>query len=353
MMRLLSFVTACATVLSAQTADRVMGVVTQISPEKRQVALRADDGQIYGAFAEDNATVLRVEPGERDMSKAEKTDFAAIAVGDRLLVRGSIATETRTVAARTLLVISKSSLAARDSKALQAWRTQSLGGVVKKIDASARTVALTARLPGSPAVREWVVTVAPQTSILRYADESVKFADARPATFELIREGDQMRVRGPRNEEQSSAVAEAIVFGSFRTVAGEIKTVDAAAHEVTITDLQTKKRLVIRAGADANIRKMMAPPGGRAGFGGPRQGGPGPGQGMMPDFQRLIERLPPAALTDLQPGEAIIASVAKGKDPASAKAITLVAGVDFLLRASPAALSQMVAGWNLEANMPQ
>lgn len=364
--RLLAFsAIAAAASLFAQPADRVLGVVTEVTPDKRLVALRNDAGDIYGAVAGDGAQVLRIAPGERDLSKAEKIDFAAIAVGDRLLVRGEVTAGTKTVVARTLIVMSKAAIVSRESKERDAWRTQSLAGVVKKIDAGARAVTMTARAAGAPGTtKEWAVTLKPEASLMRYSDDSVKYADAKPSAFEALREGDQLRVRGARDETASTIAAEALVFGSFRTVAGEIKSVNVEKREITITDLQTKKPLMIHVGEDAGVRKMPAFPGGGGGGPGPggggrgmmmRGGGPpgGGGGGMMPDFQRMIERMPPAGLKDLQQGDAVILSVAKGADASHVNAITLVAGVDFLLRASPAALGQMVAGWNLDMGMPQ
>jgi hypothetical protein len=198
---------------------------------------------------------------------------------------------------------------------------------------------------------------------MRYADDSVKYADARPSEIGAVQPGHQMRVAGSRDEAAAKVTAESIVFGSFRTVAGEIKAVNAEKREVTITDLQSKKPLVIAVAGEANLRKMPQMPGMM--MGGPRGGGPGlgmmrpgggppgagPGGGM--DLQRMLERLPPATVADLQPGDAVIVSVAKGADESHVKAITFLAGMDFLLRASPAALGQMVAGWNLEMGMPQ
>jgi hypothetical protein len=217
-----------------------------------------------------------------------------------------------------------------------------LAGIVKSVDAGTREITLTTRGP-----KEWKVSVAPAVPFMRYADTSVKYADAKPSELDAVHVGDQLRVIGARDEAGSKVTAESVVFGSFRTVAGEIKSLNAEKHEVTITDLQSKKPLVIAISGEANLRKMPPMPM-RAGGGGP--GRPG---GGMPDMQRMVERLPSATVDDFKQGDAVIVSVAKGADETHVKAITFVAGVDFLLRASPQALGQMVAGWNLEMGMPQ
>jgi hypothetical protein len=338
----LAVVTILPQLQSQQPAKRVMGVVSVVTPDKKEVSLRTDTGDIYGAIADESSQVLRIAPGERDMSKAERIAFTDIAVGDRMMIRGEVTDATKTVIAKTLVVMSKASIAARQTKEQEEWKTKSLAGIVKSVDAGTREITLTTRGP-----KEWKVSAAPAVPFMRYADTSVKYADAMPSELDAVHVGDQLRVIGARDEAGSKVTAESVVFGSFRTVAGEIKSMNVEKHEVTITDLQSKKPLVIAISGEANLRKMPPMPM-RAGGGGP--GRPG---GGMPDMQRMVERLPPATVDDFKQGDAVIVSVAKGADETHVNAITFVAGVDFLLRASPQALGQMVAGWNLEMGMPQ
>lgn len=350
--------------------NRVMGSVSAIAPDKREVSLRTDAGVVYGAIAEDNAQVLRIAPGERDMSKAEKIAFTDIAVGDRVLIRGEVNAENKTVVAKTLVIMSQSSLSAHKTQEQQDWKTRSLAGVVKQVDATKNEITLATR-----GGKEWTVAAPASATFMRYADDSVKYADAKPSSLDGVHAGDQLRVLGDKDEAASRIAAQSVVFGSFRTVAGEVKSLNAEKHEVTITDLQSKKPLIIAVGNDATLRKMAQFPmmgGGPRGPGGPGgpgggmpmragggpggPGGPGGGPGMGgrgPDMERMVERLPAATFADLKTGDAVIVSVAKGADDAHVKAITFVAGMDFLLRASPAAVGQAVANWNLEMGMPQ
>ena len=360
---LLAQLQPAATTAPPRAANRVMGVVSAVAPDSKEVSLRTDAGEVYGAVADEGAQVLRIAAGERDMSKAEKIAFSGIAVGDRLLIRGEVSAATRTVVAKTFVVMSRASISARQGKEQEDWKARSLAGVVKSVDAAGGVIVLSTRGAAGPngPPREWTVTAAPAVTFMRYADQSVKYADAKPSELAAVRAGDQLRVIGAKDEAKSQVAAESVVFGGFRTVAGEIKGMNAEKREVTIVDLQSKKPLVIAVSEAANLRKMPGMmmggggrPGGGSGMGGPPPGGMGGGGGpAMPDMQRMIERLPAAAMTDLKPGDAVIVSVAKGADESHVNAITFVAGVDFLLRASPAALGQMVAGWNMEMSMPQ
>ena len=96
--------------------NRVMGVVSGVTAGSKGISLRTDAGEVYGAMADDGAQVLRVAPGERDMSKAEKIGFQEIAVGDRMLIRGEVSAATRTIIAKTLVVMSRASITALQSK---------------------------------------------------------------------------------------------------------------------------------------------------------------------------------------------------------------------------------------------
>ena len=103
-------------------ADRVMGVVNAVTPENKEVSIRTDAGEVYGAVADAGAQVLRIAAGERDMSKAGTIAFADIAVGDRLLIRGEISAARRTVLANTFMVMSRASIPARQSKEREDWK---------------------------------------------------------------------------------------------------------------------------------------------------------------------------------------------------------------------------------------
>jgi len=70
------------------------------------------------------------------------------------------------------------------------------------------------------------------------------------------------------------------------------------------------------------------------------------------DMQYLIEKLPPLTLADLKPGDAVIFSYATGEDASRITAITLLAGVEPLLKA-PGRGGHLVnlGSWNLDLNM--
>jgi hypothetical protein len=64
----------------------------------------------------------------------------------------------------------------------------------------------------------------------------------------------------------------------------------------------------------------------------------------------VLDRLPPAKFADLQTGDAVVLTIGKAKSSRPV-ALSLVAGLDFLLRAPAQQASQMIANWNMEGGL--
>jgi hypothetical protein len=73
----------------------------------------------------------------------------------------------------------------------------------------------------------------------------------------------------------------------------------------------------------------------------------GPGRGGRGDLKQMLDRLPAVPLTGLKAGDAIMVTTTEGTDSSHSTAVMLLAGVDDLLRASPAATRDIMSGWNL------
>src|SRR6266852_1322509 len=79
--------------LAAQTPPAgtklVSGEVTSIDVSAKQFKVKADDGVSYTIALQDNTAYLRMPFGEKDQKKAAKIELSDVAVGDRLMARGS------------------------------------------------------------------------------------------------------------------------------------------------------------------------------------------------------------------------------------------------------------------------
>lgn len=57
--------------------------------------------------------------------------------------------------------------------------------------------------------------------------------------------------------------------------------------------------------------------------------------------------MPPAKLTDLQKGDAVMIVATQANGPGGVTAITALAGVEAILTATPSSQAMFMAGWNL------
>ena len=104
--------------------------------------------------------------------------------------------------------------------------------------------------------RNILIRTSKTTTARRYAPDSVKFDDARPATLDQIKPGDQLRARGTRSADGNEVTAEEIVFGSFRNIAGTVTSIDAASNSMTVQDAIGKGSVVVKVTPDSQIKKL-------------------------------------------------------------------------------------------------
>ena len=375
----------------AQTpATKALGTVKSVSGNA--IVLTPDSGADVSVTIADNARILRTQPGQTDLKSATPISAADLQVGDRLLARGQ-AGDNGGLVASTIIVISKSDIAQKQQQERDEWR-KGVGGIVKSIDPAAGAIVLSNSLLASG--KPITVHVSPQTQLMRYAPDSVKFDDAKPGTIDQIKAGDQLRARGTKNADGTEFTAQAIVSGSFREIAGTVISTDTATSSVSLTDLATKKPVTIKVGADTQLHKLPptvaqmiafrltgGAPGqqggagqnqpsaggngtqenagagnwsgrgqgnwggqnsGGAGGGGWRNGGNGP-----PDFQQMLSRMPTVTISDLNKGDAVILVATEGSAGGQPVAITMLAGVEPILSAAPPGASavMLLSPWNL------
>jgi hypothetical protein len=262
---------------SAQTPV-VKAVGTVKSVTAASIVLTTDSGAEQAVTFADAARIVRAVPGQTDLKTATPIAVSDIQVGDRVFARGQ-AGDGNAVVAASAIVMKQSDIADKQQQERDEWR-KGVGGIVKAVDSAANTITITA------AAKPVLIHLSAETTIRRYAPDSVKFDDAKPGTLDQIKSGDQVRARGAKNADGTEFTAQAIVSGAFRSIAGTVISTDAANNTVTITDLATKKPVVIKVTADSQLRKLppmvamgiaMRLKGGTPGAAG--AGAPGAGQG--------------------------------------------------------------------------
>jgi hypothetical protein len=373
----------------AQTAKQVLGAIQAI--QGSMITLKPDTGSAVNVVVQGPVRILRVAPGQTDLKNAAAIQFADLQVGDRILVRGIPSVDGQSLTASTVIAMKRSDVEAKQQQEREDWQKRGTGGLVSAVDPASGTITISVPAPGG--TRTVAVHTTKDTIIRRYAPDSVQFDDAKPSSQSEVKPGDQLRARGARSADGSEFAAEEIVSGAFRNISGTVSNLDAAANTLTVADLATKKPVVVKISAQSQVLKLppqiaqglafqmkggargaaSGPPGGNAGGtppSGPASGGappdaarqqrqqqddqrpPGEGGNARPgraaDLQQVLNRLPKASLADLQKGDAVMIVSTEGTASGGVTAITLLAGVEPILQASPGGAQAMtLSPWNI------
>jgi Cu/Ag efflux protein CusF len=333
------------------TAKYAVGEVKSIDATAKQLTIKTDAGSTVSVSLSDKTTYKKLAPGETSLTNATDVTFADIAEGDRVMARGSVAADMKSVPALMIVVMTKGDLAKKAEAERAEWRRRGILGVITALKPETKEITIAHRtLAGTQSV---VIPVTDKTEMFRYAPDSIKFTDAKASQFGELKVGDQLRALGDRTEDPLRFNPQKIVTGSFRTVGGVVTAIDAATGEIKINELEKKTPLTIVIKQDAVLRRFpaefgmgMRPGGAGAPAGGGQQaqgnaaqrpqgaapGGPG-GPGGRPGFNinDMLERLPTISIADVKVGDTIIVSSTQGVNPTRLTAISLVAGADTLL----------------------
>ncbi len=243
-------------VLVAAVAQvRPVGSVQSVDLAARKLQLKTDSGADIEVQFEEATEVVQVAPGAKDLTGATPLRVSDLTAGDRLLVRGTMAGDQKSIPARQIIVMTKAAINSKQTAERADWDRRGVFGTVASVDPANQKIVVNVRSGLGPA-KPVEITASAKTIVRRYAPDSVKFADAQVSRLDEIRVGDQVRARGEKSADGASLAAEEMVSGTFRNVAAQIVSIDAAAKVMTVTDLDTKKPLVVRLSPDSSMRKL-------------------------------------------------------------------------------------------------
>ncbi len=366
--------------LSAQASSFARPVGTVKSISGNTIILTTDAGSDVTVQVQDITKLVRIAPGQKDLKDATPIQLADLQTGDRILVRGKLADDGQSVTAASIIAMKKSDIAEKQSREREEWQRHGFGGLVNSVDAAGNTINVSLPSPGEK--KSVAIHLSKETILRRYAPDSVKFDDAKPAPLDQVKPGDQLRARGTRSADGAEFTADEIVSGTFRNIAGPISALDASAGTITVQDLVLKKSITVKITGDSQMRKLpppmaqqiaarlkgasaegqsAAPATGSTGSaansepsarpdgspsGGPR--GMGRSGGGSGDLQQAISRMPRATLGDLQKGDAVMIVSTEGGANGVLTVITLLGGVEPILEASPkSSASTILSPWSL------
>ena len=340
------------------SAKHAIGEVKSVDGAAKTLTIKTDAGSMVTVSVTDKTSYKKLAPGEQTLTNATDVTLNDVGEGDRIMARGNVSEDHKSVPAAMIIVMTKGDLAKKQEAERLEWRRRGILGVITALKPDANEITISNRtMAGTQTV---VIPVSEKTEMRRYAPDSIKFADAKPSKFSELKVGDQLRALGERGPDPARFTPEKVVTGSFRTVGGVVTAIDTATGEIKINELEKKTPLTIIVKRDAVLRSfpkemgmgmgpgraMGAPGGGAPGAGAPSGGAPpqsaqgggarpggGPGGGGPGgrNINDMLERLPTISIADVKVGDTIIVSSTQGVDPTRLTAISLVTGADTLL----------------------
>ncbi|HMS42292.1 MAG TPA: hypothetical protein PKE69_18810 [Pyrinomonadaceae bacterium] len=244
--------------------------------------------------------------------------------------------------AKAVYILSKSDIAQKQQKD-QEWRTRGMSGRITAINP--QTKEITVKTDGLISANV-VLTPNADAQFLRYATDSADFKDAKSGNFADLVVGDSLSAIGEKSTDGATFKAEKLLTGTFPQVKGNIKAINVEKGEITVTDLQTKKDVIVVIGKNSTLKKFppemaermammqaggggntMRPPIQQGNQQNPTQQNPtqtqggGMNRGGGGDF---FERLPTITIADLKVGDLIGVSTTSNRTTT----VRLVAGVE-------------------------
>jgi transcription antitermination factor NusG len=381
---------------SNKPAEHMIGTITAVDATSHAVTVKEDKtGTEKKVLVGNTRTLLKVEPGAKDLKNATRIKADDLQAGDRVDVRGSKAEDDpNAIAARSVVLMTARDLQHAHQVEAAAWQ-HSTAGIVSSVDPATGKLVVTVATPAGK--QPVTVDTAKTTEFTRYSVENPK----QPAASELaqIQPGDQVRIIGTKSDDGATITAEKIYSGAFRTINGTVVSISADGKSAVVKNLATKRPVQVDLNDESKVRRLPSgmammlarrlnpnfhpaqggerQPNGEQGqaaaenheTAGPANGasrseqgggyGAGGRRGMSGggDVAQLIERLPAISISDLKPGEAVVISGVRtdGSNPGLV-ATNIIAGVEPILQSAPARSGGQSAGgdWGLgEMTVPQ
>ncbi len=329
----------------AQAPSRQIIRGTIVSITDGVLTVKSDEGSSVQVTLSPEAQIKKLPVGSTDFTNAASASVSDLDKGDRILISATVS-DSGPGAARLLYVMKASDIGKKLTEEQEDWQRRGIGGVVKSIDLTAKIVTIS--LVSAAGIKNVAIKVTSDTALMRYATDSVKFADAKAAPLETIQVGDQLTARGNLSANGTTMAAEELVTGSFRSFSAQITKIDAAGGTLTVKDLATKATVAVAVTNNTEMHRLT--PQVAASFAArAKSSAPNLRQNDSSDLMQVIRNMPTVALAQLKAGDALMIAATISQTPNSMTAITLLSGVEPILRASPSDASMALTPWNLSS----
>src|SRR5437660_6881129 len=118
----------------ASAVARPVGTIKSISGNT--ITLTTDAGSDVTIQVQDSTKLVRIAPGQKDLKDATPIQLADVQPGDRILVRGKLADDGKSVLAASVIAMKKADIADKQAHEREEWQRHGLGGLVSDVEAT-------------------------------------------------------------------------------------------------------------------------------------------------------------------------------------------------------------------------
>jgi hypothetical protein len=112
------------------TAKYALGEVKTIDAAAKQLTIKTDAGASVTVTVSDKTSYKKLAPGEKSLTNATDTTLAEVGEGDRIMARGTVDIEHKSVPALQIIVMTKGDLAKKQDAERAEWRRRGIVGVI-------------------------------------------------------------------------------------------------------------------------------------------------------------------------------------------------------------------------------
>ena len=327
--------------LSAQTRHFVRGTVSSVS--STQLEIRDDEGKLDIVGIPVDVKVQELTSGHTDLQSAVPANATDISSGDRVVIAVNDQPSGPALASKIILMKATDAEKAR-AMSTDDW-SHGVQGFVEAVHPESKTV--TIKRQETEAI---TVHLDDKAQLLRYASDSVKFADAKPSSLDAIHTGDQFQARGTLAPDRRSFSAIEVIYGSFRNISGRVMSVSSTMDSLTIQDAISHSIQSVALTPNTQIRKLT-PAEAKAFLSRVDAASAATQPSGSSDLTKLFSTLTPLTPKQLRVGDQVFIAEA-GSAPAIT-AISILGGVGPILDRLGSDTAINLEPWNLSSGGPQ
>ena len=125
------------------TAKHAIGEIKTIDAAAKQLTIKTDAGSMVTVSLSDKTTYKKLAPGEQTLTNATDVAVTDLAEGDRVMARGTVSEDRKSVPASMVIVMTKGDLAKKADAERAEWRRRGILGVITALKPDTKEITIT------------------------------------------------------------------------------------------------------------------------------------------------------------------------------------------------------------------